>query len=795
MSYSIERYLKTLELDKILELLANEATLSDSALLAKSIIPKTNIREVNELLAQTLAAYTFMARYSTPSFGAAVNVSSSLLRAQSGATLSIPELLNIAETLRVIRSLKDWRNDCSGLENTAIDSFFDTLVPNKFVEDKINFAIKNNEELNDNASSTLYDIRRKIVAKSSKIRDILDKIIHGPSSKYLQEAIITQRDSRFVVPVKIEHKGQINGIVHDTSSTGSTVFIEPMSVVETNNEIRVLRLKELEEIERILAELSAEAGNFTDSIIMSFNALVELNLIFAKAKLGYKMKAIVPTTNTEGEIYLKNARHPLIHYKSVVPITVGLGTDYNTLVITGPNTGGKTVSLKTIGLLTLMAMCGLMIPTDDGSKIAVFSKVFADIGDEQSIEQSLSTFSSHMTNIIYILKNADDNSLALFDELCAGTDPVEGAALAKAILMRLSIYGTKSVATTHYPELKAYAIDTNYVENACCEFDVATLKPTYKLIIGMPGRSNAFAISKRLGLDSDIIENAKGQVSEEDMRFERVVAALEGARRAADREHSKAVNLRRELEESKKKAEQREHELQISQEKLMEKTRETANGIIESARYKSSLLLNELEELKKSLNAQNAAEMAEKARLAYKATLKELEDTANPVIKKTASGEAVTSIEKGDIVLVADIGRDATVIEVKADKKQAYVMSGSIKMWVDFENLRHKSKNAQSTELKKTRRVTGIQSRALREVSGEVDLRGMASDEAILELDQYIDNAVISGLETVRIIHGKGTGVLRKNVQAHLRSHRSIKSFRLGTFGEGENGVTIAELK
>ena len=795
MSYSIERYLKTLELDKILELLSKETSIEDSALIAKSIVPKTDINEVNELLNQTFAAYTFMSRYTSPPFKSVVNVSSKLLRAQSGAVLSISELLDVLDTIRVIRLLKEWRNDCVGLENTAIDFLFDTLVPNKFLEDKINFAIKNNEELNDNASPTLYDIRRKIVAKSSKIRDILDKIIHGPNVKYLQEAIVTQRDGRFVVPVKIEHKGQINGIVHDTSSTGSTVFIEPMSVVETNNEIRVLRLKEIEEIERILAELSAIAGDFTDSIILSFNALVSLNVIFAKAKLAYKMKAIIPQINSDGKVYLKNSRNQLIHYKSVVPITVGLGTDYNTLVITGPNTGGKTVSLKTIGLLTLMTMCGLMIPADDGSKIAVFDKIFADIGDEQSIEQSLSTFSSHMTNIIYILKNADDNSLVLFDELCAGTDPVEGAALAKAILMRLSIYGTKSVATTHYPELKAYAIDTEYVENACCEFDVATLKPTYKLIIGMPGRSNAFAISKRLGLDSDIIENAKEQVSEQDMRFERVVAALEGARRSADREHSRVLALRRELEDAKKQAELKEHEFAVKQEKVMEKTRETANSIIESARYKSSLLLNELEELKKSLNAQNAAEMAEKARRAYKSTLKDLEDTANPVIEKTASGEAVTSIEKGDIVLVADIGRDATVIDVKADKKQAYVMSGAIKMWVDFENLRHKSKNAQSSELKKTRKVTGIQSRALREVSGEVDLRGMASDEAILELDQYIDNAVISGLETVRIIHGKGTGVLRKNVQAHLRSHRSIKSFRLGTFGEGENGVTIAELK
>ncbi len=792
--YNIERYAKTLELDKILDMLSHEASIADSAEMAKKLIPATEIDVVKENLKQTEDAYIFMSRYTAPSFAGATNVSSFVLRGQSGAVLSMRELLDIAETLRVIRSIKEWRSNCSGVNNTSIDYLFDTLVPNKYLEEKITFAIKSEDEISDNASPTLYDIRRKIISKSSKIRDILDKIVHGPSAKYLQENIVTQRDGRYVVPLKIEHKGQVGGIVHDTSSTGSTIFVEPMSVVETNNEIRVLRLREQEEIERILAELSLEAGSFADTIIKSYNALVELSLIFAKARLAYKMKAMVPQINDKGEIYLKNARHPLINYKAVVPISLSLGTAYNTLVITGPNTGGKTVTLKTIGLLTLMAMCGLMIPCDDGSKIAVFSKVFADIGDEQSIEQSLSTFSSHMVNIISILENADDNSLVLFDELCAGTDPIEGAALAKSILMRLAAFGSKVAATTHYPELKSYAIDTVGVENACCEFDVSTLKPTYRLIIGMPGRSNAFAISKKLGLPVDIIDNAKEQVSDEDLRFERVVAALEKARFSAEKEQEKAIKLRNELENLKRKAKQREEELDRSRDKLLEKTRETANQIIETARYKSGLLLNELEELKKGLTSENARAMAEKARNAFKSTIKELEDTADPVVVKTVSGEAVTNIQKGDIVVVASIGRDATVIEVKEDKKQAFVMSGSIKMWVSFEDLR-KKKGSQSTEIKKTRKVTGMQSRATREVSGEIDIRGMASDEAILELDRYIDNALVSGLETIRIIHGKGTGVLRKSVQAHLRSHRAVKTFRLGTFGEGENGVTIAELK
>ena len=790
-----KRTLKTLELDKILELLRQETVLEDASCAALSIVPETDFKKVQWLLHNTEDAYVFMAKYQAPSFSGAKNVANSLRRAQSSAVLSIKELLEIADTLRVVRVTKEWRNNCLTMENTSLEDLFLSLIPNKYLEDKINFAIKNEEELNDNASPILYDLRRKISAKSAKLRENLEKIIKGPTAKYLQESIITQRDGRFVVPLKVENKGQISGIVHDTSATGSTLFVEPMSVVETNNEIRVLKLKEKEEIERILAELSAEAGSFSDSIIMSYNALSALDLIFAKAKLAYKMRAFVPKINTNGKTYLKNARHPLINYKTVVPITVELGKEYSTLVITGPNTGGKTVSLKTVGLLTLMTMSGLMIPADDGSEIAIYQKVFADIGDEQSIEQSLSTFSSHMVNIISILDGADSDSLVLFDELCAGTDPIEGAALAKAILMRLNAYGSRVIATTHYPELKSYAIDADGVENASCEFDVSTLKPTYRLITGMPGRSNAFAISGRLGLDSSVIETAKEQVREEDLRFEKVVAALERARNEAEKEKNIARKLRAEIAESKRKSDMREHELEVKTEKLMEQTREKANAIIENARYKASLLLNELEEMKKTINAENSAKMAEKARGMFKASLKELEDEANPVVSRKVTGEAVTKLEKGDIVIIADINRDATVIDVKQDKKQAYVMSGSIKMWADFENLRLKSKSAPTTEIKKTRNVSGIKSRKERVISGEIDLRGQASDEAIMELDNYIDNAVLSGLETVRIIHGKGTGVLRKNIQAHLRNHKSIESFRLGTFGEGENGVTIAQLK
>lgn len=790
-----EKTLKTLELDKILELLREQASLADTKEQALLLRPNTDLQGVKETLNETFEAYTFMSRYSAPSFGSAVNVTSAIARAAASAVLSMQELLDIAEVLRIVRGIKNWRGDCNGIENSCLDYLFNALVPNKFLEDKITFAIKNETTVSDNASPMLYDIRRKIIAKSEKIRDILDKIVRGPSSKHLQDALVTQRDGRFVVPVKSESKGQIPGIVHDVSSKGSTVFVEPLSVVETNNEIRILALREQEEIERILAELSAMVGDFSESIAESYKALLSLDLVFAKAKLAYKMKAAMPQLNDDGVVYLKNARHPLINYKSVVPISLELGKTYHSIVVTGPNTGGKTVTLKTTGLLVLMTMCGLMIPVDDGSKISIFRKIFADIGDEQSIEHSLSTFSSHIVNIISILEKADSDSLVLFDELCAGTDPVEGAALAKVILMRLALYGSKVLVTTHYPELKSYAIDTDGVEIASCEFDVATLRPTYRLIIGQPGRSNAFAISQRLGMPLDMIEEVKNQVTDEDMRFERVVATLEKARQAAEEERLKAQRNRIELQKLREQAENLERELQAKQKKLLEQTREQANNIIEAARHKSSLLLNELEEMKKQFTAQNASEMLKKARADYKSTISDLQNTADPVVENKAGGEAVTTVQKGDIVLVVDLGRDATVVDVKSEKRQAQVMSGSIKLWVDFDNLRMKRKNAPTTEKTKTRKVSGLVSRANRQVSGEVDIRGMASDEALLELDRYIDNALVSGLETIRIIHGKGTGVLRKSVQAHLRGHKAVKTFRLGTFGEGENGVTIAELK
>ncbi len=794
MKYNIKKHAKTLELDAVLQKLSNEASSEDARQNALQIVPDTNINIVKRNLCETEAAYLLIAKYSAPSFSGITNIISSLSRADLGATLTTAELLKIANVLRIIRTVKAWKSNSSATQDTAIDYLFNALVPNKFLEEKLTFCIKSEDEIADTASSTLYDIRRKITSKSAKIRENLDKIVRGGLSKYLQDAIVTQRDGRFVVPVKTEHKGEFSGIVHDTSSSGSTLFIEPLSVVEVNNEICVLKAKESDEIQRILSELSATCAEFCESIKQSYNALIELDLIFAKAKLAFKMGAIIPKINDNGFIYLKRARHPLINQNRVVPNTITLGGDYSTLIITGPNTGGKTVALKTAGIICLMAMCGMMIPCDDNSEVAVFDKIFADIGDEQSIEQSLSTFSSHMVNIISIIENSDSNSLVLFDELCAGTDPIEGAALAKSILMTLSQKSVKVIATTHYPELKAYALDAAGVENASCEFDVATLKPTYNLIIGQPGRSNAFAISKRLGLSDSIIALANEQLTEDDLIFENVVASLEKARQTAENERKEISRLKSQILESKKRTDQAEYDFKLKQDKLIEQAREKASSIIESTRYKSSQLLNELEEMKKALNAQNAGQNVDKARRDYKNSFKEMEDTANPVVDVVAGEGLKKAPNVGDIVILKSFNRDATVIKVEESKKQIQVMSGSMKMWVGFNECKHKKSNAPSTEAPKKRNVSGVMSRAERNVSGEIDIRGLATDEALIELDKYIDEAVLAGIGTITIIHGKGTGTLRKNVQSHLRSHRNIKNFRFGLFGEGENGVTIAEI-
>lgn len=791
----LSRSIKSLEFDKVLNLLSKQASLDDTVAMCGELKPVFSLAEVDDLLLKTGDAYSLIARFGAPSFGAAKNVNSYLSNAKAYGVLSPAALLQIGEVLRVIRSVREWRDASAGVKS-SLDGYFSVLQPNKYFEERIFFSIKNEDEINDNASQTLADIRRKLKNAAANIKSRLEQIIRGPAhAAHLQDSIITQRQGRYVVPVKAEYRSQIPGLVHDTSSSGATLFVEPMSVVEINNEIKVLHSKEQEEIERILAELSAEAAQFADSIINSYNALVYIDLCFAKANLAYSMKASMPKINNKGKIHLKNARHPLISKKDVVPITVSLGDEYNVLVITGPNTGGKTVSLKTIGLFSLMACSGLMIPADDNSEIAVFNGVYADIGDEQSIEQSLSTFSSHMNHIISILQRADENSLVLFDELCSGTDPVEGAALSTAILTELMTRKTTVVATTHYAELKAFALDTKGVQNACCEFDVETLKPTYRLLLGIPGRSNAFAISKRLGLEERLVELAEKFVSEDNRRFETIVGKLEQAYISAEKDKAEINRFKSELEQSRKAAGDKLHEIQLQKDKIIEQARQKANDIIESSREQSARLLNEIEDLKKQLNKQNSSEMAQRARALAKQTLRSMEKTVDANEKKDDFiAEAPTRpLVSGDKVQVRGFSKEAIVESASDDGKTVFVVIGSLKTKVSVNDV--KLIKGSLSNKPKTRSVKGLTPKSQRTASRELDIRGFASDEGILELDRFLDEAVLAGVETVTIIHGKGTGVLKKAVRGHLKGHPSVATSRPGLYGEGEDGVTIVQIK
>lgn len=782
----MNRHYRALELDKILTLLAKETTIPGAYEQALKIEPAWGLFEVEELLKQTDDAHMLIGRFGAPSFGGVTNIANALRRAQAGGCLSTTELLKIAQTLRVIRLIKEWRNKSAGV-STSLDNHFESLSTNKFLEEKINTCIIGEEELCDNASSTLYDIRRKIRVAQSKAREVLDKIIHSSTyQKYLQDAIVTQRDGRYVVPVKAECRGSVAGLVHDTSASGSTVFIEPMGVVQANNDIRVLESKEQAEIERILYELSASCGSHADDIIESYNFTVELNVIFAKAQLAYKMKAVMPKMNDKGEIDLREARHPLIPDKNVVPTDITLGKTFDTLVITGPNTGGKTVSLKTIGLLTLMAMCGLMVPCAENSELSTFRRVLVDIGDEQSIEQSLSTFSAHMTNIIGILKLANRSTLALIDELGAGTDPVEGAALAVSILEKLRSRGAKIASTTHYAELKEYALRTDKVENGCCEFDVKTLRPTYKLLIGVPGKSNAFAISKRLGMEDEIVDRAKELVSAESRQFEDVVETLEERRQSLDELLAKT---REELNKARIDRENAQKELERAKrdaQREIEKSKHEASLILSKTKAQAYALIDDLEK------AQKAKALTADDRAKLKKNMRNLEDTADPVKDaKQSSYKLPRDLKIGDSVLIFDIDKKAEVLELP-DKGQVLVQAGIIKTRVPLSNLRLLNDEKVTVPKRPERKITkNVSARA----ETEIDLRGQTAIEAIIAVDQAIDTAILTNTHTLTVIHGKGTGVLRAEIHRHLKTHKAVKKFRLGTFGEGEAGVTIVELK
>lgn len=785
---------KTLELDLILEKLAAECSCDDAKDLARGLKPAGDMAEVEMLLQQTEDAFSLLARFGGPSFSGLKNVNNSLHRAAAGGSLNPKELLDIAYCLRALRTLDEWRNHSSGVK-TSLDFFFEGITSNKYLETKILSCIVSEEEIADKASDTLFDIRKKIRSKENSIREKLDSLIHSSHyQQFLQEAIITQRNGRFVVPVKAECRGNVPGLVHDTSSTGATVFIEPASVVDANNDIKVLQGKERDEIMRILYELSAESGDFAESIKHSYESAIRLNLIFAKAHLAYKMKATKPILNNEGIICLKKARHPLIDPKKVVATDIALGDEYDTLVITGPNTGGKTVSLKTLGLLTLMTMCGLFIPVADMSRVSVFNNILVDIGDEQSIAQSLSTFSSHMVNIIDIMKKADDKSLILIDELGAGTDPVEGAALAVSIIEALREKGAIIAATTHYAELKAYALDTPGVTNGCCEFDIETLRPTYKLLIGVPGRSNAFAILKHLGMTQDVIDNAKAIVGSDNRDFEAVLEKLEASRHALEEERKIAEEMTERARKIEEKAQSEMDKIETLKARELDKAKREAQKLIDAAERKSSQFLLELDKLKKEQTSSNATEIARKTRRAVKAQMGEMDDLINPnelAYNWDYDYKLPRNPVPGDRIVIKGIG-EGEVLEFK--NNNVFVKSGLLKTRVKLSDIMILDK-PKKKPVKTQHNVYRTSSRADADVKTEIDMRGETVDEALSELGLFIDRCVLNNIEEIRIIHGKGTGALRSAVTDYLKTHPNVSEYRLGRYGEGENGVTIAKLK
>lgn len=792
MSELYEKSIHKLELPAVLEQLAACAGSEAGKEVCRALRPISDLEDVEALLAETTAASELCTRKGNPAFGEVRDVSTSLERADRGGCLQPNELLEIGAVLRCARMVKGYVAEDE--KATVLDSLFHCLTANKYLEDKIFGAILSEEEIADNASPALADIRRHMRLQAGKIRDTLQKIISSPAyAKFLREPIITIRQGRYVVPVKSECKGDVPGLVHDVSSSGSTYFIEPVSAVNANNALRELEIKEKKEIQRILAELSAETAAYRESINDDFRILVRLDVIFAKAKLGYRMNAWAPQMNDRGIVDLRSARHPLIDSAKVVPVSVRLGTDFDTMIITGPNTGGKTVTLKTIGLLTLMAECGLHVPAGAGSSLSTFDAVLADIGDEQSIAQSLSTFSSHMRTIVDVVAECDSRTLVLFDELGAGTDPAEGAALATAIIEFCRRMNSRVAATTHYAELKLYAMRTTGVINASCEFDVETLRPTYKLLIGIPGKSNAFAISRKLGLSEDILKEAGDLVSKSDKDFEDVLTQLEQQRQQMENAKTEAQRLRQETEKIKQESEQYNRQLQKEKEKAMELARREAQYIIDEARAAANLVSEELKAMRKQLQDSTDVSGINRRQSDLRRTLNEAEEKLRAKAPERERPKPTRGILVGDTVELLKLGTKASVIAVNKDGTYQ-LQAGILKMSAKADEIYLLEQENPYSE-KKSRPEHSGREMKMTAAATEVDLRGMDSVEAVCVLERYIDEAMRSNMSTIRIIHGKGTGVLRTAVQQALRKNKFIKTFRLGVYGEGEDGVTIAELR
>ncbi|WP_434306283.1 endonuclease MutS2 [Clostridium botulinum] len=786
-----DKSIKVLEFNKIQKFLKNYTCTKAAKDIIEDLKPYDSVYEVREHLEETKEAFKLLITKGAPPFEGVYDIRSGISLAEKGSTLLPGQLLKIAAVLRCARRFKEYINHKEEEESyRVLENICEGIFSLPKIEEEIFNAIEGEDEIADRASSTLYNIRRSLKEKNYSVRDKINSLVRSYSS-YLQENIYTVRGDRYVLPVKAEHKGAVPGLVHDQSSTGATLFIEPMSLVNLNNEIKELMLKEKAEIERILTVLSAKINANITGVKTDANIVWELDFIFAKAKFASEYNCTCPTINDEGIVDIIEGRHPLIDRREVVPISVKLGEEFTSLMITGPNTGGKTVTLKTVGLIHLMAMSGLMIPARENSVISYFNNVFADIGDEQSIEQSLSTFSSHMKNIVEIMDKADENSLVLFDELGAGTDPTEGAALAISILENLRKRGTKIIATTHYSELKAYALRKEGVENASVEFDVETLRPTYRLLIGIPGKSNAFEISKRLGLPDYIIDFARENISNENIRFEELIENLQEKSIKAQEDARLAENLKLERDKEKKKYEEKLEGLQKVRDNALIDARREAKNIIKEAKEEADKILKDIRQLERMGYSSDARHKLEEERKKLKDKLDSIEEKE---IKTVHKGEVLKNVKEGDEVLLASINQKVIVLSKPDNKGDVLVQAGIMKITANIKDLRAakgSNSNSSSSKIKKSKKLN----LNLRRVESSVDLRGMDAEEAIYTVDKYLDEAYLGGLGEVTIVHGKGTGVLRKTIMDMLKGHSHVKRHRLGEYGEGGTGVTVVELK
>ncbi len=794
----MQSFEQVLELDKVLAQAAGFTSNTTSREMMLQCKPSCDLAQVRQEVQKTDDALQLAMQFGTPPFSGFKDICNMVTRAASGARLSLRDLMDVEDLLRQVQSLHSWYGHCSEI-STTLDYLFSLIVPNDSLLSMLERSIVSEEEIADSASSTLSEIRRKLVKSRSHLRETLDQMIRSKTmQKYLQDNTVTIRDGRFVLPVKTEFRGQVSGLIHDTSSSGQTLFIEPMQIVEANNDIRLLESREMEEIDRIMQKLCAAVGAEASTLCRLHATCAELNFYFAKANYAASLRAVKPEISDDGVLELKKARHPLLDQKKAVPINLPLGAQHNALIVTGPNTGGKTVALKTAGLLTAMTMCGFLIPVADGSHVSVFRHILADIGDSQSIEQSLSTFSSHTLNVVEILNTADDSTLVLLDELGSGTDPVEGAALAISVIDHLKQLGAKLMVTTHYQELKLYAADTPDVINASCEFDTETLRPTYRLIIGSPGKSNAFAISGQLGMPASILKHAQSLISEENRHFENVISRFDDARKELEREKEEAKRLREEIEQLRAEWQQKRDAMAAEEKDLLERAAAQASRIVESTKAQSNALLDELEQLRKDKEKADFASRVSSVKGDSTQKLRDMYKTANPVIgSMDENGEYVLPrpLKKGDKVLIADLNQEGIVASEPGNSDFVFVQMGLMRMKIQISRLRLLDPKQAAPEKKKQQRRGQVSAKVQRRGSMELDIRGHACDEGVYEMERFIDSAVLSNIGTVTIIHGKGTGLLRKAVQQRLKSMKCVKEFRAGLYGEGEDGVTIVTLK